>query len=43
LPSEKYTYSVSVINMTDRKVEIQTPLVTLEKMERDTVAEMHVV
>jgi len=41
--SEKYTCPVSVINTTDREVEIQTPLVILEKIERDTVAEMHTV
>jgi len=40
---KKYTCPVSVINTTDKEVEIQTPLVTLEKVERDTVAEMHAV
>jgi len=40
---EKYTCPISVINMTDREVEIQTPLVTFEKEERDTVIEMHAV
>jgi len=38
---KKYTCPVSVINTTDREVKIQTPLVTLEKVERDT--EMHAV
>jgi len=40
---EKYTCPISVINTTDREIEIQTPLVTLEKVERDTVTEMHAV
>jgi len=40
---EKYTCLVGFINTTNREVEIQTSLVTLEKMERDTVAEMHAV
>jgi len=40
---ENYTCPVSVINTTDREVEMQTPLVNLEKVERDTVAEMHAV
>jgi len=38
---EKYTCPISIINTTDREVEIRTPLVTLEKMERDVVAEIH--
>jgi len=41
--SEKYTYPVNVINTTDREAEIQTLLVTLEKVERNTIAEMHAV
>jgi len=40
---EKYMCPVSVINTTDREVEIQTPLVTLEKVERNTIVEMHAV
>jgi len=40
---EKYTCPVSIINTTDREVEIQTPLITLEEVERDTVAGMHAV
>jgi len=40
--SEKYTCPLSVINTTDREVEIQTLFVTLEK-ECNTVAEMHTV
>jgi len=40
---ENYTCPISVINMTDREIEIQTPLVTLEKVERNTVAEIHAV
>jgi len=40
---EKYTCPISVINTTDREVEIQMPLVPLEKVERDTVTEMHAV
>jgi len=39
---EKYTCPVSVINTTDKEVQIQTPFVTLEKVERDTV-EMHAI
>jgi len=42
LKPEKYTCPVNVINTTDREIEIQTLLVTLEKVERDTVAEIHV-
>jgi len=40
---EKYTCPICVINTTNREVEIQTPLVTLEKVERDTVAKMYAV
>jgi len=40
---KNYTCPISVINTTDREVEIPTPLVTIEKVERDTVAEMHTV
>jgi len=36
---EKYTCPVSVINTIDKEVEIQT-LVTLEKVERNTVTKM---
>jgi len=40
--AEKYECPVSVINTTDETVEIPTPHVTVEKIERDT-AKIHTV
>ncbi|KAL6420782.1 hypothetical protein ACFW04_014022 [Cataglyphis niger] len=38
-----YTCPVSVINTTDREVEMQTPLIALEEIESDTTSEMYTI
>ncbi|KAL6416872.1 hypothetical protein ACFW04_014791 [Cataglyphis niger] len=38
-----YTWPVSVINTTDREVEMQTPLIALKEIESDTTSEMYTI